>query len=249
MLILPKTYEEGQILTEADLDNLRSPLLTLLNSTRLDDSFLDLDQVVSSLIPAQKSLLVSKFTPTQAEAFIAKADVEGANNIRDKLPASLEEDEEFYVTPGFVNNASGDVTVYEEIIPESLKGMWLVSVRTTTQLSQAFTPSDGAATLRFDTKWLPAQANKFNKPFLSTTVWSRRSVSILTETVGFTQGFNVTSGSISGIHSFSFLMRPESLTNLNSRTLRLRVNVSKTSGLDTSFTFFTGVRVQYRRIW
>jgi hypothetical protein len=250
MLSLPKTYENGEILTEADLDNLRSPLLTLLNTTRLDDSFLNLDQVVASLIPAQKSLLVSKFGSTQSNTFVGKADDDGANRIRNKLPSTLIEEQVIWSTDGFVNNSTGLVTTYQFVVPPFTEGVWLVSLKYTTQLDQAITPTDGATSLNVRTRWNPASTtNNTNTPTIGNPVHVSRDISIVTQTIGFTQGYNVTSGSRDGAHSMTFMIFPEKFTNDNQRTLRLQLNVDRTSGLDVQFSFLMSTRVQYRRIW
>jgi len=69
-LIISKTYEDATILTEADLDNIYTSLLTLVSSTLLDETFLNLDQILNSLISSQANSIISIAQPTQANAFI-----------------------------------------------------------------------------------------------------------------------------------------------------------------------------------
>lgn len=56
---LTKTYANGNVLTEADLDNLKNSIETALNVTKLDDSNLQADGIsIDKLTPTARSYLV-----------------------------------------------------------------------------------------------------------------------------------------------------------------------------------------------
>ena len=69
-LIISKTYADATIFTEADLDNIYTSLLTLVSSTLLDETFLNLDQILNSLTSLQANAFIEIVQPTQANAFI-----------------------------------------------------------------------------------------------------------------------------------------------------------------------------------
>lgn len=70
-LSISKTYDANQILTESDLDNIRSAMLTYCNTTKADDDVIDLTSVVESLSSSQANTLASKVSSTGFTAILS----------------------------------------------------------------------------------------------------------------------------------------------------------------------------------
>jgi len=86
-LIIPKSYQDNNVLREQDLDNIRNALLTFFNIIRLDETNLQLTSIINSLTPTQANILLNKVDSTgvgtllnkvsgaTAKAFYAKSEI------------------------------------------------------------------------------------------------------------------------------------------------------------------------------
>lgn len=83
-LIIPKTYATNQILTEQDLDNIRSSLLTFFNVTKLDQNNLQLTQIASALTEAQANAIFSQVSSSAINQSLDKISATTAQDIFEK---------------------------------------------------------------------------------------------------------------------------------------------------------------------
>jgi len=90
-LVISKTYEANTILTEADLDNIRSSLLTLSNTTKLDETFLKIDSIIGELSTTQVTALLTGAQEAQTDSFIGIADSDAVQILKDNRPKLVEQ--------------------------------------------------------------------------------------------------------------------------------------------------------------
>jgi len=92
ILVIPKSYRNSKILREQDLDNIRDALLTFFNTTRLDETNLQLTGIIASFTAAQVGTIINKVdsatlnnflnkaSQSTAEAFYAKSEIYDSNS-------------------------------------------------------------------------------------------------------------------------------------------------------------------------
>lgn len=80
-LVVPKTYRNNEVLREADLDNIRSSILTFFNVTRLDATNLQLTQILSSLTSPQIDAFLGAASSANVDTFLSNASVGAAEGL------------------------------------------------------------------------------------------------------------------------------------------------------------------------
>ena len=84
ILVIPKSYRNSKILREQDLDNIRDALLTFFNTTRLDETNLQLASIINSLTAAQIGTIINTADSTGLNNFLNKASQSAAEDFYDR---------------------------------------------------------------------------------------------------------------------------------------------------------------------
>lgn len=88
VLTITKTYSNGNVLTETDLDNIKNSIETFVNVTMLDNTNVDSDSIGSNMTSVGANALAAVMTLTGADAIAATMSNVGATSIVTTMDAA-----------------------------------------------------------------------------------------------------------------------------------------------------------------